>query len=169
MLPSDLPSDRLTVLCICHVWQSRAGEREVSHVEDETMASRPVLADCRNFHMFSPSLLRLKCQKHYVKVTRKQCSFSWKKFTRNSNRSSSISGRGAAWLAWEEERRSLEETISELNMRLAGRDHDIAELRMQIEERERDLRFMYGRVCERKSWFCLRFTSRRWRQGVHPR
>lgn len=54
-------------------------------------------------------------------------------------------------MAWEEERRSLEETISELNMRLAGKDHDITELRLQIDERERDLRFMHGKVDNGKS------------------
>lgn len=64
-----------------------------------------------------------------------------------SGGSSSSTGRdGGAWIALERERRSLEETISELNMRLAGKDHDIAELRMQIDERERDLRLMHGKV-----------------------
>lgn len=49
-------------------------------------------------------------------------------------------------MSWEEEKRALEETISELNMRLASKDHDIAELHLQLEERERDLRLMHGRV-----------------------
>lgn len=64
--------------------------------------------------------------------------------------SRSANGRHAAWLGWEEEKRALEETISELNMRLASKDHDIAELHIQLEERERDLRVMHGGVS-----FCI--------------
>lgn len=68
-------------------------------------------------------------------------------------------------MGWEEEKRALEETISELNMRLASKDHDIAELHMQLEERERDLRLMHGRVsrvfvCVLTIIMCMLYLSR---------
>lgn len=59
-------------------------------------------------------------------------------------------GGGSAWVEWEGQRRALEETISELNMRLAGKDHDIAQLHVQLEERERDLGIMHGQVRRRE-------------------
>lgn len=75
----------------------------------------------------------------------------------------------SAWVEWEGQRRALEETISELNMRLAGKDHDIAQLHVQLEERERDLGIMHGQVRRQERSARARAGDGEGRGGVNMR